>query len=334
MEPEKHPGTRAAPRRVATGRSHAGRAFPKGIEWYQHAAQLLPNSPALWNSKGYAEAFGGDLKAAIISMQRYQALSPGDSNANDSLGEIYYMHGRFAEAEASFVAGFDKQPSAQGGAMMRKAAWSRLRAGDLPGADKLFDQYLEFRTKNNDPFEPLTRAQWEYLTGRRKEAKARLEKFAAESKLPNVLAQQSIWARFEGDQPKASQLAQRAVSGLATAPQFRNPVAAAFLLSQPNAPAADWIKRFNGSPLSAIGMIASGDHAGAMQFLENLRSRSNPLQEYYWRDLLAISSFRVGKKEQAKALLSLYSFPEPAEDSIVLCFAYPADQQVRHELLK
>ena len=310
------------------------RAFPKAIEWYKTATQLLPNSPSLWNAKGYAEAFGGDLNGAVQSMQRYQAVSPGDSNAYDSLGEIYFMYGRFAEAEASFLAGFAQQPGAQGGAMMRKAAWARLRSGDVAGSKKLFDQYLEFRKKNNDPFEPLARAQWEYFSGAKSAAKEHLEKFATESKFPNAWAQLSIWARFEGDQTKAAQLAQKAVAGLAAAPQFRNPVAFAYLLAQPNAPANVWIQRMNGSPVASLGMLASGDYVGAAQFLDQLREKTNPLQEYYWRDLNAIALFRAGKKDQAKALLRFYSLPETAEDSILLCYAFPADQEIRRELAK
>lgn len=329
----EHPGDGQAAGQVAEF-AVAARAYPKAIEWYKTATRLLPNSAPLWNAKGYAEAFGGDLNGAVQSMQRYQAVSPGDTNANDSLGEVYYMYGRFAEAEASFVHGFAKQPGAQGGAMMRKAAWARLRSGDATGSRKLFDQYLDFRKKNNDPFEPLERAQWEYFTGARTAAKERLEKFAAESKFPNAWAQLSIWARFEGDQPRAAQLAQKAVAGLASAPQFRNPVAIAFVLAQPNAVAGVWVQRLNGSPIASVGMLASGDYAGAAQFLDQVRAKMNPLQEYYWRDLHAIALFKVGKKDEAKALLRLYSLPETTEDSIILCFAFPGDQEIRRELAK
>ena len=185
-----------------------------------------------------------------------------------------------------------------------------------------------------DPFAPIERAQWEYLTGAQAAAKEHLEKFANESKLPNAWAQLSFWARFEGDQTKAAQLAQKAVSGLASSPQFRNSVAIAYVLAQPNAPAPVWIQRLNGSPAASIGMLASGDYTGAAQFLEQVRTRMNPLQEYYWRDLNAIALFRAGKKEEAKTLLRFYSLPETTEDSFILCFAFPADQEIRRQLAK
>ena len=37
------------------------------------------------------------------------------------------------------------------GGDLRKAAYAHWLAGDLPGADKLFERYLEFRAKLKDP---------------------------------------------------------------------------------------------------------------------------------------------------------------------------------------
>ena len=90
----------------------------------------------------------------------------------------------------------------------------------------------------------------------------------------------------------------------------------------------------NGQPIAAIGMLVSKEPAEAAQFLEEARSKINPLQEYYWKDLHAIALYRSGKKAQAKALLTSYSLPEAEEDAVVLCFAFPADQQIRKELAK
>ena len=60
----------------------------------------------------------------------------------------------------------------------------------------------------------------------------------------------------------------------------------------------------------------------------------NPLQEFFWRDLEAIALNKAGKKEQARKLLATYSLPETEEDSIVLCFAYPAEAEARKQLGK
>ena len=310
------------------------RLLPKAIEWYRVATNILPDSPQLWNSKAYAEAFSGQFPDAQKSIERYRTLVPEDPNAFDSLGEILYLQGKFAEAEVAFLAGFAKQPEAFAGAMMRKGAWSRLRAGDVAGANKIYSQFIAFRKSKNDPFVPLREAQWLYLTGMRADAKTRLLELANQTKSPVAWAQLSIWERSEGNQPKASEYAQKAVQALPTAPQQRNAVAIAALLAQPNASAEVWKQRMNGQPIAAIGMLASNQFAEAAQFLEQVRAKMNPLQESFWKDLHAIALYRAGNKDAAKALLKTYSLPETEEDGIVLCFAYPADQQIRKELAK
>ena len=312
----------------------AARLLPKAVEWYRIATDILPDSPQLWNSKAYAEAFAGEFASAQKSIERYRILVPEDPNTFDSFGEILYLQGKFAEAEVAFLAGFAKQPEAFGGAMMRKGAWSRLRAGDLAGANKIYSQFIAFRKSKNDPFVPLREAQWLYLTGHHADAKTRLLEFANQSKSPVTWAQLSIWERKEGNQPKASEYAQKAIQALPAAPQQRNAVAIAALLAQPNASAEVWKQRMNGQPIAAIGMLASNQFSEAAQFLEQVRTKMNPLQESYWKDLHAIALYRAGNKDAAKALLKTYSLPETEEDGIVLCFAYPADQQIRRELAK
>jgi tetratricopeptide (TPR) repeat protein len=295
---------------------------------------LMPDAPQIWNSKAYAEAFSGDLENAKKSAQRYQALAPDDANSYDSLGEIVYMHGHFAEAAASFQTGFQKLPNAFGANMLRKAAWAHLREGNVAEADKVFAQYIEFRQKLGDTFIPLRQAQWAYLGGKHDAAKQQLESFAVEKSNSYAWAQLSIWERFEGQQSKAMEYAQKAIQGLASAPQYRNPVAIAAVLALPNAASEVWKQRMNGQPIAAIGMLISGDPDGAAQFLGEVRSKISPLQEYYWKDLHAVALYRAGKKDQAKVLLTIYSLPEAEEDAIVLCFAFPADQEIRRELKK
>ncbi len=312
----------------------AARMLPKAVEWYRIATKIMPESAQLWNSKGYAEAFSGDFENAQKSIQRYQAAAPDDANFYDSSGEILFLQGHFAEAAASFQTGFQKLPNAFGANMLRKAAWAHLRSGNVAEADKVFGQYVEFRQKMNDPFIPLRQAQWVYLTGKQDAAKRQLQSFAVEKKNPFAWAQLSIWERFEEHPAKAVEYAQKAMQGLPDAPQYRNTVAIAAVLAQPNAPAIVWKQRMNGQPIAAIGMLVSKEPAEAAQFLEEVRAKINPLQEYYWKDLHAIALYRSGKKAQAKALLTSYSLPEAEEDAVVLCFAFPADQQIRKELGK
>lgn len=60
------------------------------------------------------------------------------------------------------------------GADLLKAAYSHWLEGDLPGADKVFSQYIAFRTGQKDHLIPWRQAVWEYSTGRTGAAIARL----------------------------------------------------------------------------------------------------------------------------------------------------------------
>ena len=51
--------------------------------------------------------------------------------------------------------------------------------GDVPGADQIFSKLMEAVRGAKEPAAEFRLANWEFLTGRRKEGLARLEKFAA-----------------------------------------------------------------------------------------------------------------------------------------------------------
>ena len=310
------------------------RRLDVALRWYTKITQLRPASIQTWNSKAYSEAFLGDFEAAKKSLERYRELSPNDANVDDSIGEIYYMSGRFAEAEASFKAAFAKKPSFIGGNTMRKAAWARLRAGDVKGASSNYAEFIAFRKGLNDPSVELRLGQWEYLSGNRAAAKARLEKLASDAKHPAAAGQLSIWARSEGDRSKAEDWARKSIQSLPAAPQLRGVVGVAATLAQPDATAEVWKARFGGHPYAAVGMMASGHYEEAALHLAQARSKMNPLQEFFWRDLEAIALNKAGKKDQARKLLATYSLPETEEDAVVLCFAYPADAEARKQLGK
>ena len=310
------------------------RRLDVALRWYTKVTELNPNAPQSWNLKAYVEVFLDNYKAAYQSVARYKALAPEDPNTQDSLGEIQYMFGKFAEAEEAFKAGFSKSPSFLGGTLLRKAAWARLRLGDLKGADANFGEYIEYRKSINDPFVEQRLGIWEYLSGNPAAGKTRLEKFAADGKHPAAYAQLAVWARLEGDRTKAEQFARMAVQTLAAMPQARGAVSIAAVLSQPDAGAEVWKTRFNDQPVAAIGMLLSGHYEQASAYLEKAREKMSPLSESYWRDLHAVALYKSGKTEQSAKLLARYCLPENEEDSILLGFAYPAESEIRKVLLK
>ena len=59
----------------------------------------------------------------------------------------------------------------------------------MPGADKIFERYLEFRARLKDPSLEWQHASWEYATGRKDQAIARLQK----SPSPQNKVQLRVW---------------------------------------------------------------------------------------------------------------------------------------------
>ena len=165
----------------------ASRDFAAAIRDYQTVARLNPDDPAGTNLVGYAHALAGDLEAARRSLREYQRqLGADDSNALDSLGEVSFWYGDFAVAEQFFLQAFQRNPSSADGTELLKAAQARLLKGDRTGADAAFARYLASR----DPATaPLTQAQWEFMTGRRKQAIARLEQVRS----PYASCQLALW---------------------------------------------------------------------------------------------------------------------------------------------
>jgi serine/threonine protein kinase/tetratricopeptide (TPR) repeat protein len=78
---------------------------------YEKAIQLDPEFAAAINGLAYAYANQGLYEEAIQGLQRYAALSPGDANPYDSMGEIYLKMGKVDESIAGYHAAVDVQPS-------------------------------------------------------------------------------------------------------------------------------------------------------------------------------------------------------------------------------
>ena len=168
------------------------RRFPEAVRYYQAVLQEAPDDTDTWNLLGYAQAFAGDVDGAQKSFERYGRNAATAANALDSQGEAQFLNGRFADAEKSFLDANAKNSAMLGGADLLKAAYARWLQNDLPGADKLFAQYLMVRTQMKDALVPWRQAVWEYSTGRDAAAKSLLESVTGQAQ--NVArAQLALW---------------------------------------------------------------------------------------------------------------------------------------------
>jgi tetratricopeptide (TPR) repeat protein len=178
---------------------------------YKKIVALEPDNAQAWNLLGYVYAYEGKVVDAEAAFAHYGKFPGQDSNSFDSLGEAQFMNGKFADAEKAFLKAHDLNAALLSGGDLRKAAYAHWLAGDLPGADKLFERYLEFRAKLNDPSLEWQHASWEFSTGRGEQAIARLQK----SPTPQNKVQLQVWQgavhlgldrlklAYEGTQPSA-----------------------------------------------------------------------------------------------------------------------------------
>jgi tetratricopeptide (TPR) repeat protein len=147
-------------------REMSTRRFSDAVRYYQAIVQEAPDNIEMWNQLGYAQVYSGDLESAQKSFERYGQDPAHAANALDSQGEAYFLNGKFADAEKKFLEAHAKSSTLLGGVDLLKAAYSRWLQGDLPGADKLFLQYLTFRTQQKDALVPWRQAAWEYSAPR------------------------------------------------------------------------------------------------------------------------------------------------------------------------
>ena len=148
------------------------------------ALRSIPGTSSALNSLGYTEGESGDLEAAKKTFEVYGQQPNQAINALDSLGEVYFMNGRFAEAEKYFAQESARDPNFLKGAPLMKAAYARWLGGDSPGADVLMQKYLAFLATQNDPLAAWRNAVWLYATGRREQAMAALAKAPPTKPLP------------------------------------------------------------------------------------------------------------------------------------------------------
>jgi len=168
------PADEAAAAALAQAEFNA-RKFAAAAAQYRNLRELDPASDGTMNSLGYAEVYAGNLDAARKSFEEYGRQPNQKTNSLDSLGEAYFVNGRFTEAEKYFMAAYQSNPSFLGGADLLKAAYARWLGGDLKSADAAMKDYLAFRARLRDPLLVWREACWDYTTGRREEAIAKLQ---------------------------------------------------------------------------------------------------------------------------------------------------------------
>jgi len=186
-------------------------------------------------------------------------LRPKDPNPADSTGDVQFMFGKFADASASYLKANSIDPNALNGGELYKAAWAKFRAGDLPGAEKLFSDFRTLRAKSNGAT-GLLAGDWLYRTDRTQEGIAAVRAEAQSAQAPAVrtaaFSQLAVWNLLAGDRAAALKDAEAAGQPTSTA------MLTIRFAVLPSASAAEWQARtqkmINGANVEAIRTLALG----------------------------------------------------------------------------
>ncbi len=165
------------------------RRFPAAEQLYRRALAIDPDNGAALNGLGYAQGEDGDLDGAKKTLEQYGKKPEQAINALDSLGEVHFMNGRFADAYKYFTRATMRQADFLAGAPLMKAAYAYWLGGNLVGADALMQKYLAIQ----NPQQLVWRqAVWLYATGRRDQALAMLDQ-APPEQAAAITRQRSVW---------------------------------------------------------------------------------------------------------------------------------------------
>jgi tetratricopeptide (TPR) repeat protein len=308
----------------------AARAYQPAVQWYEKALEREPANIVLLNEAGYAQAYARDLEAAVTSLSRYRDLRPREANPLDSLGDVNFLLGQFSRAGKYYLEAYAREPSFLMGGETYKAAWAQLLAGDLKGADETFSKFLQARQGFRDSLVPYRQAQWEYLTGRRSQAIARLDRVAQDPP-PNLAslaaAQLSIWMLETGNPARARQYALR------TAPANSVSTLCRFL-TEPPASASEWAIRAERAfpepfeaglkqyALSSALLLSRSFPEAAVQ-LTKLSGQTPPGSQDPVDTLLAWALAETGGFKPAEDLLALTPLPDSLHEHPLLSLSFP-----------
>jgi tetratricopeptide (TPR) repeat protein len=262
--------------------------YKGAVDAFRESLAIEPDEVNAWNRMAYAAAYAGDLPGAMAALRRYQSIRPADPNPLDSMGDVNLVTGHLREAEDFFLQTAKKDPNFQNGSSLFKAAFTRLMTGDIAGADAIARQFADARQAARDPLVDYYKAEWAWISGRRKAAAAQLEDWARASETgplrevaSRAYGEAAIWRVLLGDREGAAALVQRSIS-VAGATPASVAISARYLV-QPPAPASEWNSRLNQmlpnvppssgkDLLLAYALLVSKDFSAAAALLKGLDS--------------------------------------------------------------
>ena len=299
--------------------SVASHRYAQAVEAFRKALAIQPGDANLWNQLGYAAAYAGDAAAANEALAHYQQLAPNTPNPLDSLGDVNLIAGRLQQAQEMYSRNAARFPDFYAGLDFLKAAVTHLMTGDVSGADALAQKYFDARATAKDPILDYRKAEWAWISGRRREALQQMEKLATGGDTPaarNIAAHASaelaMWTLMLGNTQAASGLARKSVEF--SKPAALPEAALAAFLSQPPASAAEWQARVRalfskpaqagaGDLPLAEALLFAKQYAAALPVLKSMYDSGNAGAFEGLPVLLAWADVETGHIPEAAELL-------------------------------
>jgi len=337
------------PWRALAALAQTAHDYPQSAAMLRGALARYPDDPALLNNAAYAEAYAGNLDAAVADLERYRRVRPRDPNALDSLGDVHLHLGKLPEAERYYLESWTRDSAFEDGGSGLKAAWARLMTGDVRGAGGIFQRYLDARRAAGDPVADYRRAEWLWLSGDRRAAVDALAAFAtaretaaARELAARARANLALWYLELGDAPAARREAERAqaLSGPASA----GLAAVARFLTEPPASASEWAVRaeraFPSPGTSALkdfalanALLLAREFGAAAPLLHEIYGRWSPGGDPAIPVLTAWAYAASGRQADAAPLVARNPIPQAAGLNLFTGLWFPRLFFLRGEVL-
>jgi tetratricopeptide (TPR) repeat protein len=304
---------------------------------YGKAIEIEPQDVNVLNQMGYSCAYAGDLAAAMAALRRYQVLRPADANPLDSMGDVNLVAGRLADAENFYLQASRKVPHFELDVSLFKAAMARLMTGDIAGADVLAQRYLDARAAEKDLAVDYRKAEWLWISGRRKDAVARMQAFAhaagsgpSRELAGNAYASLALWKLLLGDRAASLDFVRQAEAS--APPRGDETVALARFLAAPSAPSEEWAARAERDfPGPAANNFRDLAIAYASLLEKRFQAASDALQRVFNSGetgdsqgvlpvLLAWTYLETGRDKDAAPLLRWNPIPASINPLFSFCF--------------
>jgi len=318
--------------RAAAQFEGARHKYTEAAQAYQRAVAIEPEDATSWNELGYTAAYAGNFDLARSAIGHYRELRPADPNPLDTMGDIEFLAGRFAEAERLYLAAHEKSPQFLGGADVYKAAMARLMTGDVAGADAI--------AKKSESL--ASSADWMWLSGRREQAVAKLSAeapgMAAREAQSRAYTQLTTWSMALQNRDAAARFAQQAAA--TATPSTGAIVAVARFMAFPSASPEEWASRaaqmFPNAPPGSVkdyalgyALLLDGHFAAAVPVLAQVDAHTPANGDRSAAVELAWALIETGKTQDAAPLLKLNPVPNFGPTSVFVPLYFPRLFQLR-----